>query len=163
MVLGGVLGNKDGNTMKIFLPPINLLTHPSRLWQSNERSYCFVKAKRRKKPRGEVLPNWRRLSENSHRETALCGSMCVMGGRWWCIILKQHARARVLDCVMPVTAQVSGMSFSVVWVKCLTELILACCSEWTRHPQTLEKYWTSFEEGNADCLSPGNIQVIWRA
>lgn len=142
---------------------IFLLTQPSGLWQSNGISYFFVKAKRRKKASGEVLSDWLRLSQNSHGEAALCGSLCLLPGWWWCIILKLHVRVRVLDWVMPVTVQVSGRSFGVLWGKCLTELILACCSKWTWHPQALEKYWTSFEEGNANCLSPGNIQVIWRA
>lgn len=34
-------------------------------------------------------------------------------------------------------------------------------SKWTWYTETLEKYWTSFEESHADCLSQGNIKVIF--
>lgn len=34
-------------------------------------------------------------------------------------------------------------------------------SKWTWYSQTLEKYWTSFEESHADCLSQGNIKVTF--
>lgn len=34
-------------------------------------------------------------------------------------------------------------------------------SKWTWYSQALEKYWTSFEESHADCLSQRNIKVIF--
>lgn len=108
--------------------------------------------------RAELLPNCPRVSQNKLQRNSLVGQWMFANGWWCCIILREHFRVRVL-------CHACGCSgvrdrVLVLGVKCFIELILSWCSKWTWHSQTLEEYWTSFEEGNADCLSPGNIQVI---